>query len=76
MTAQWRLPTLRFRNRILDMNQIKGPRAQTIVVQALLRAAAAVTRICGTRSSYVAVGIIVQAMVGRTVGFLVILANP
>ena len=32
--------------------------------------------ICGTRSSYVAVGIIVQAMVGPTVGFLVILANP
>jgi len=67
---------LRFQNRILDLNQIKDPRTQTIVFQALLRAAAAVAGICETRSSYVAVGLIVQAMVGWTVGFLVILANP
>jgi len=58
----------RFRNRILDLNQIKSPRAQTIVqvIQTLLRSSRSggwgcveqgVKRRCES-------GVIVQAMVG------------
>jgi hypothetical protein len=64
----------RFWNRILDLNQIKSPRAQTIVrvVQTLLR----ISRSGGGQlpnrgAKRVATkkGIVAQAMVGWTVGF-------
>jgi hypothetical protein len=63
----------RFRNRILDLNQIKGPRAQTIVqaAQTFLRISRGGDRQLSNRGAKrgTKMGIVVQAMVGWTVGF-------
>jgi hypothetical protein len=66
-------PRSRFRNRILDLNQIKSPRAQIIlqVVQALLRRRSGGWPLSNKELCVATkVGIVVQAMVGVwTVGF-------
>jgi hypothetical protein len=66
-----------FGNRFLDLNQIKSPRAQTIVqiVQALRRSNAAVLAVVeqGVKCVATNVGIVTQAIVGANCRFL---SNP